>query len=204
MGLTRLTTVPSLRFDSDPGRLSCDGQQVALRPKSLAVLRYLMAHPGRVIGKAELLAACWPEVCVSPAALKVCIREIGAALGDDVATPRFIEAIPRQGYRFIAPLSTNPAPVSSSKVQDKPQFPSRIPQFEAEECFHQAIAIARRQSAKSFELRAVMSLSRLWQQQGKKDEAWRMLAEIYDWFTEGFETVDLKEAKALLDELLSS
>jgi len=72
---------------------------------------------------------------------------------------------------------------------------------EAEACFLKAIEIARRQSAKSLELRAVMSLSRLWQKQGKKEEAQKMLAEIYNWFTEGFDTKDLQEAKALLDEL---
>ena len=73
--------------------------------------------------------------------------------------------------------------------------------LEAETCFSKAIDIARSRSAKSFELRAVRSLSRLWQKQGKKDEARRMLAEIYGWFTEGFDTADLKEAKALLEEL---
>jgi len=74
-------------------------------------------------------------------------------------------------------------------------------QKEAEECFWKAIEIARRQQAKSLELRAVMSLSRLWQRQGKKEEARQMLAEIYNWFTEGFDTRDLQEAKALLEEL---
>ena len=72
---------------------------------------------------------------------------------------------------------------------------------EAEQCFHKAIEIARKQQAKSLELRAVMSLSRLWQQQGKREEARQMLAEIYGWFTEGFDTKDLQEAKALLEEL---
>ncbi len=72
---------------------------------------------------------------------------------------------------------------------------------EAEACFRQAIDIARRQSAKSLELRAVMSLSRLWQKHGKKEEARQMLAEIYGWFTEGFDTADLKEVKTLLEEL---
>jgi adenylate cyclase len=72
---------------------------------------------------------------------------------------------------------------------------------EAEECFHKAIEIARRQGAKSLELRAVLSLARLWQKQGKKKEARQMLAEIYGWFTEGFDTADLKEAKTLLEEL---
>jgi predicted ATPase len=74
-------------------------------------------------------------------------------------------------------------------------------QKEAEECFRQAIKVARGQRAKSLELRATMSLSRLWHIQGKKDEAREMLAEIYSWFTEGFDTADLQEAKALLEEL---
>jgi predicted ATPase/DNA-binding winged helix-turn-helix (wHTH) protein len=79
---------------------------------------------------------------------------------------------------------------------------SREPRVkEVEACFHQAIAIARKQQAKSLELRAVMSLSRLWQQQGKKSEAHSVLIEVYGWFTEGFETKDLQEAKALLTEL---
>jgi predicted ATPase len=72
---------------------------------------------------------------------------------------------------------------------------------EAEACFRKAIDISRKQQAKSLELRAVMSLSRLWQQQGKKTEAHQMLAEIYNWFTEGFDTRDSQEAKALLAEL---
>src|SRR5262249_5917939 len=74
---------------------------------------------------------------------------------------------------------------------------------EAEECFYQAVDIARRQQAKSLELRAVMSLSRLWQGQGKKEQAHQLLAEIYGWFTEGFDTKDLQEAKALLAVLVA-
>jgi predicted ATPase len=72
---------------------------------------------------------------------------------------------------------------------------------EAEGCFQKAIDVARKQQAKSLELRAVMSLARLWQQQGKRPEAHQMLSEIYNWFTEGFDTKDLQEAKALLAEL---
>jgi predicted ATPase len=74
-------------------------------------------------------------------------------------------------------------------------------QKEAEECFGKAIAIARKQQARSLELRATVSLARLWQQQGKTAEAHQMLSEVYNWFTEGFDTKDLQEAKALLDEL---
>ena len=69
----------------------------------------------------------------------------------------------------------------------------------AKASLHKAIAVARRQNAKSWELRATVSLCRLWQ--GKVDEARHMLAEIYAWFTEGFDTPDLQEARALLDEL---
>jgi predicted ATPase len=71
----------------------------------------------------------------------------------------------------------------------------------AEQCFRTAIEIARRQGARIEELRATTSLARLLREQGKRDEARTMLAEIYGWFTEGFDTADLKDAKALLDEL---
>jgi predicted ATPase len=67
--------------------------------------------------------------------------------------------------------------------------------------FDQALSIARQQQAKSWELRAAMSLARLWRDQGKRDEARDLLAPVYGWFTEGFDTLDLKEAKTLLDAL---
>src|SRR5262249_27492235 len=72
-------------------------------------------------------------------------------------------------------------------------------QEEAEACFQRALDVSRRQQAKSLELRAAMSLARLWQQQGKRAEAHALLAPIYGWFTEGFDTADLQEAKALLE-----
>jgi predicted ATPase len=72
---------------------------------------------------------------------------------------------------------------------------------QAAACFHQALDVARSQHAKSLELRTAMSLSRLWQQQGKRQEAHNLLAPVYGWFTEGFDTVDLQEAKALLEAL---
>jgi predicted ATPase len=74
-------------------------------------------------------------------------------------------------------------------------------QAEAESCFAQAMAIAQNQQAKSWELRATTSLARLWQQQGKRQEAHVLLAPVYGWFTEGFDTADLQDAKALLDAL---
>jgi predicted ATPase len=107
-------------------------------------------------------------------------------------------------YRLKGQLTLQKFQVSGSTFQvTNPQSLTSTPQAEAEAeaCFHKAIEIARRQQAKSLELRAVTSLARLWRRQSKKDEARQMLAEIYGWFTEGFDTVDLQEAKALLDEL---
>jgi predicted ATPase len=71
----------------------------------------------------------------------------------------------------------------------------------AQDCFERALAVARKQQAKSWELRASMSLARLWRDQGKVQQARELLAPVYGWFTEGFDTRDLKEAKALLDVL---
>jgi predicted ATPase len=73
----------------------------------------------------------------------------------------------------------------------------------AEVCFERALAVARQQQAKSWELRAAMSMARLWRDQGKREEARELLAPVYGWFTEGFDTLDLREAKALLDALTS-
>ena len=75
---------------------------------------------------------------------------------------------------------------------------------QAETCLHQALDIARHQQTRAWELRAAVSLARLWQRQGKRAAAQQMLVEIYGWFTEGFDTVDLQEAKVLLEELKAS
>jgi class 3 adenylate cyclase/predicted ATPase len=91
------------------------------------------------------------------------------------------------------PASENPNP--------QPLAPSTQAEAEAQACFLKAIEISRRQQARSLELRAAMSLARLWRQQGKQEEAHALLSKIYNWFTEGFDTKDLQEAKALLDEL---
>jgi predicted ATPase len=120
---------------------------------------------------------------------------------------RFYEA---EIYRLKGELTLQQFQVSGSKPQVRkrqktevadPQSLISDPQAEAEACFHKASEIARHQQAKSLELRSIMSLARLWQQQGKNREAHEMLAEIYSWFTEGFDTADLKEAKGLLEEL---
>ena len=86
-------------------------------------------------------------------------------------------------------------------AQSRAQSLESSVQKEVEGCFLRAIDIARKQQAKSLELRATVSLARLWQQQGKRAEAHHILSDVYNWFTEGFETKDLQEAKVLLNEL---
>jgi predicted ATPase len=122
---------------------------------------------------------------------------VGEALAIvDKNEERFYEA---ELYRLKGQLVLQSRSPQSTVSDLRPQAPD--PQAEAEACFHKAIEIARKQQAKSLELRATVSLARLWQSQGKKDEARQPLAEIYGWFTEGFDTKDLQEAKALLEEL---
>jgi len=105
-------------------------------------------------------------------------------------------------YRLKGELTLAPSSVRclASSVTN-PHSSTPNPQTQAEACFLKAIEIARRQQAKSLELRATVSLARLWQQQGKREAARQKLGEIYSWFTEGFDTKDLQEAKALMEEL---
>jgi len=107
-------------------------------------------------------------------------------------------------YRLKGVLTLRQCPVARATGHapiPQPLPPHSQAEVEAEAYLQQAIEIARRQRAKSLELRAAMSLSRLWQSQSKPQEARLLLAEIYGWFTEGFDTADLQEAKALLEEL---
>jgi predicted ATPase len=105
-------------------------------------------------------------------------------------------------YRLKGELILQQFQVPGSKFQDdNPQSAMHNPQLDAEACFLKAIEVAQRQQTKSLELRAATSLARLWQHKGKKAEAHQLLSEIYHWFTEGFDTKDLREAKALLEEM---
>ncbi len=87
--------------DTPNARVLRDGAPVAMTPKAFDVLHYLASRPDRLVAKDELLAAIWPDVVVSEASIKVCIREIRRALGDDAARPTIIQTIHRRGYRFI-------------------------------------------------------------------------------------------------------
>jgi predicted ATPase len=106
-----------------------------------------------------------------------------------------ITAVERTGERIFE--------AEVNRVAGEVALKSQPDTAKAEAYFERALAIARAQQAKSWELRAAMSMARLWRDQGKRDEAHDLLAPVYGWFTEGFGTLDLKEAKALLDALAS-
>ncbi|MBI3801012.1 MAG: AAA family ATPase [Deltaproteobacteria bacterium] len=145
------------------------------------------------IGFLPLLAAAYAQV----GRVKEGLSALAAALAFvDKTGVRHYEA---ELYRLRGELTLQQEN-QKSKISNT-QHPTPNTQVEVEECFLRAIAVARKQEAKSLELRAVISLSRLWQHQGKQAEARQRLAEIYNWFTEGFDTKDLQEAKALLDAL---
>jgi class 3 adenylate cyclase/predicted ATPase len=146
--------------------------------QGLAAWKAIEAHP-RSYGLV-LLASVYGKVGQPEEGLRVLTEAQTAA---QATGERFWEAeLSRlEGELLLAPSAENHAAV--------------------EACFQQALAVARRQQAKSLELRAAMSLAHLWQQQGKRTAAHALLAPIYDWFTEGFDTADLQEAKVLLEEL---
>ena len=103
------------RLDSAERRLHSGATVIPLRPKTFAVLDYLVARAGRLVTKEQLLAAVWPDTAITDTVLKVCVREIREALGDDPEHARYVETAHRLGYRFVGQVSiTNlPAPVSS-------------------------------------------------------------------------------------------
>jgi predicted ATPase len=140
------------------------------------------------------------------------------AVGNELGRPRFLVLLAEaaghvgqveEGLRLLAEAQTvaeaneHGDPLAETyRLQGVLLLRQAVPDaVQAETCFRQALTIARRQQAKSWELRAAMSLSRLWQQQGKRAAAYELLAPIYGWFTEGFDTTDLQEARALLEEL---
>jgi predicted ATPase len=99
---------------------------------------------------------------------------------------RLLQGSPRRGVAHLGQLRL------AERTRD---------QADAEECFRCALAVSRDQAARSLELRAATSLARLWAEQGRRAEARDLLAPVYGWFTEGFDTADLKDARALLEEL---
>jgi len=130
---------------------------------------------------------------------QMCARAGQVALGLQ-ATDRALAWIERTGVRTVEAEAWRMRGELLLALTPGPS-PARGRGEEAEACFQRALEVARKQQSRWFELRAAVSLARLWQAQGRRDEARELLAEVYGWFTEGFDTVDLIEAKALLEEL---
>ncbi|HEY5866655.1 MAG TPA: AAA family ATPase, partial [Candidatus Tectomicrobia bacterium] len=120
----------------------CGPKRCKLTAKAEAVLRYLVAHPGRLVRKADLLAAVWPDVHVSDWVLTTCIREIRHVLGDVARAPQYIATVHRQGYRFIAPVTVvaAPPPLSSAVVPPQPPHAAQ-PAFEVSQSAPTAAAM---------------------------------------------------------------
>jgi DNA-binding winged helix-turn-helix (wHTH) protein len=264
---------PPFRVDLLAERLWQGEREIPLRPKTFAVLRYLLEQRQTSVTTAALLQAVWPDVSVSEAVPRMCIRELRRVLGDDAMQPRFIATQPRRGYRWIAPLISAP-PVADARllvsgVQRTPRAPllvgreAQLAQLHGwlEETRHGARhivfvtgepGIGKTTLVEAFLAQVshgdgwrtvqgqcveqygageaylpilealerlgrvlgpeplagtlrqfapiVMHLSRLWQRQGRSAAARQILAEMYGWFAEGFDTEDLQEARALLAE----
>jgi len=130
MASNPLLTFDRFRIDPSSGQLRGESGPISLTPKALSVLEYLASRPGRLIKKSELLDALWPDTFVADGSLKVCIREIRRALGDDAQAPRFIETAHRRGYRFIADVAQSrpaaeiprAAPIADSVVPGPVQY----------------------------------------------------------------------------------
>jgi DNA-binding winged helix-turn-helix (wHTH) protein len=210
---------PPFRLDAANERLWCKTDEIRLRGKTFAVLRFLVGHPGQLVTKAALLDAVWPETSVSDTMPTICISELRKALGDQVKMPRFIETVHGRGYRFIAKVTTAAPDATMKRQSARPLYHmlalrlrgelrlrraagSKVQTELAQQDFREAIDLARTMGAKGPGLHATMSLARLLGRQGRREEASNMLAETYNSFTEGCDTADLKEAKALLDALI--
>ena len=183
-----------------------EGEGIALMRQGLAAYRATGAELGRAQYLA-LLVEAYGQIGQTQKGLTLLTEALTAI---HKTGERHCEA---ELYRLQGALTLQQARASRQHVPGKSttrrkkvsavseQWPISGPHADAEACFLKAIEIARNQQAKSLELRAATNLSRLWQQEGKQKEAHRMLSEVYDWFTEGFDTKDLQEAKALLNAL---
>ena len=207
------------RLDLTEEQLWRGDSRVRLRPKSFQVLRYLAEHPGRLVTASELLDAVWPDVAVAPEALTQVIAELRRALGDDARRPLFIETVHRRGFRFVAEVQSLPRgqetparlPLGFHGERANP-LRAAVPGSLAELVEAQLVrlndeeldvleagsAIGETFAAQTL---AATSLARLWQDTGRGREARPLLSDAYGRFTEGFDTPDLRDAQALLEEL---
>jgi DNA-binding winged helix-turn-helix (wHTH) protein len=117
---------PPFRLDPSNERLWRETLEISLRPKTFAMLRYLVEHAEQLVTKEELLNAVWAETVVGEDALTGCIRELRKVFGEEAKQPRYIETVHRRGFRFIAPVTSAELPVSSAPALPLPDKPSLI------------------------------------------------------------------------------
>jgi len=130
---------PPFRLDIGDRTLWCDGQRVPLTPKAFAVLQFLVERAGRLVTQDELLEALWPNTFVQPEVLKSQILDVRTALGDKPKNPRFIETVPRQGYRFIAAIR-DAAPPAAPQTTGPPIVGRDDALNQLRECLRKAAA----------------------------------------------------------------
>jgi len=117
MEQTHALTFDAFRLEPPPGGLCRDDTVIALRPRSLAVLRYLVMHAGRLVTKAELRQHVWGGTHVSDTVLRVCVQEIRAALGDTAEAPQYLETVAQHGYQFrVADDTEEPPPQTAAPI----------------------------------------------------------------------------------------
>ena len=109
----------SFRLEADPDRLRRGSEEIPLRPKSLSVLAYLIRRSGRLVTKDELREQVWGAIHVSDTTLRVTVREIRAALGDDQTNPQHVETVPGRGYRFVPDPDASPASESAGDQEEE-------------------------------------------------------------------------------------
>jgi predicted ATPase/DNA-binding winged helix-turn-helix (wHTH) protein len=139
MEQTQALTFDAFRLEPPPGGLCRGDTVIALRPRSLAVLRYLVIHAGRLVTKAELRQHVWGGTHVSDTVLRVCIQEIRAALGDTVEAPQYVETVAQHGYQFrVASETAEPPPQTAGPIVGRQPAVERL-----EACFQGALHGAR-------------------------------------------------------------
>jgi len=187
-----------------PFQVTLDGQPVTgfKSNKIRALLAYLAVEADRTHRREVLAGLLWPDWPDRDALsnLRYALSNLRRVIGDRQAEPPFL-LVTRDTLQFNTASDCWLDVAAFTDPTGLGDLSGLENEAEAEASLHKAIEVARRQRAKSWELRAVITLSRLWQRQGKKAEAHQMLAEIYNWFTEGFDTADLIEAKTLLEAL---
>jgi predicted ATPase len=210
----------ALAFTAQIHRLRREGPPTQERAEALLALSYTQGFAQRSATGTILRGWALAEQCQSAEGIVqirqgiAALRATGAELGVPNWSALLAEACGRAGQVEEGLATVSKALAAVEKTGERcwgaelyrlqGELLVRQPahrEQEAEACFHQALAVARRQQAKSWELRAAMSLSHLWQRQGQRAAARELLAPVYGWFTEGFDAADLREAKTLLAEL---